>query len=329
MAFSPPRSTLFPYTTLSRSLYACPAGIRLTEYTVLCEDAVVGFEGGGDHTVHGKSLEDGGAGGGADLTGLFGMVEELADGVGDGGLVVLDEEAVFAVADDLSQPADIAGDHGHGRRHGQQDAGAEPLARGDIDQDFRGGDLLFEVGDHLESHAGEECGILFQAEHLVAVRDVEQGHAVVDDADFIFGDAALDQHILDELRDCEVAPRSAVLPAGAHRKRPAPGNHERTSAQESAEGVAARVVGVDERVAAQAGQGAGDAPGLHAPAQAAGGGVERGTLARQEGGLHAGGGQAFDEPQDLPLAAAHLSPGIEVEDAHQLMFLALEYFRKV
>src|ERR1035441_4181270 len=241
MAFSPPRSTLFPYTTLSRSLYACPAGIRLTEYTVLCEDAVVGFEGGGDHTVHGKALDDGAAGGGADLTGLFGMVEELADGIGDGGLVVLDEEAVFAVADDLSQPADIAGDHGHGRRHGQQDAGAEPLARGDIDQDFRGGDLLFEVGDHLQAHAGEECGILFQAEHLGAVGDLEYGHAIVDDADFIFGDATLDQHVLDELRDGEVAPRSRVLPARAHgtrahRKRHAARHHERPPVEESAVG---------------------------------------------------------------------------------------------
>src|ERR1035441_4816246 len=113
MAFSPPRSTLFPYTTLSRSLYACPAGIRLTEYTVSCEDAVVGFEGAGDHTVHGKALDDGAAGGGADLTGLFGVVEELADGVGDGGLVVLDEQAVFAVPDDLAKAADVACDHGH------------------------------------------------------------------------------------------------------------------------------------------------------------------------------------------------------------------------
>src|ERR1035438_9373492 len=65
------------------------------------------------------------------------------------------------------RPADMACDHGHRRRHGQQDAGAKALAGGDIDEDFRGGDLLFEVGDHLHAHAGEECGILFQAEHQI------------------------------------------------------------------------------------------------------------------------------------------------------------------
>ena len=93
--------------------------------------------------------------------------------------------------------------------------------------------------------------------------------------------------------------------------------------------MAARVVGVDQSVAAQAGEGVGDAQGFDAPALPAGGGVERRILAGQQGGLHARGGQAFDEPQDLPLAAAHLSAGIEMKDAHQLMFLALEYFRNV
>ena len=35
----------------------------------------------------------------------------------------------------------------------------------------------------------------------------------------------------------------------------------------------------------------------------------------------------FDQTQHLPLSAAHFLPGIEVKDPHQLMFLALEYFR--
>ena len=93
--------------------------------------------------------------------------------------------------------------------------------------------------------------------------------------------------------------------------------------------MAARVVGMDHGVGAQVAEGAGDAQGLDAPAQFAGGGVERGILACQQGGLHACRGQALDQPQHLPLAAAHLSSGIEMKDAHQLMFLALEYFRKV
>ena len=61
----------------------------------------------------------------------------------------------------------------------------------------------------------------------------------------------------------------------------------------------------------------------------AGGGEERSILARQQRGFHARRGQAFDQPQHLPLAAAHLAAGVEVQDAHQLMFLALAYFRKV
>ena len=51
--------------------------------------------------------------------------------------------------------------------------------------------------------------------------------------------------------------------------------------------------------------------------------------AGQQGGFDAGGRQSFDQPQHLPLAAAHLPAGIEVQDAHQLMFLALAYFRNV
>ena len=51
--------------------------------------------------------------------------------------------------------------------------------------------------------------------------------------------------------------------------------------------------------------------------------------ARQQRGFHARRGQPFDQPQHLPLAAAHFLAGVQVQDAHQLMFLALAYFRKV
>ncbi len=86
---------------------------------------------------------------------------------------------------------------------------------------------------------------------------------------------------------------------------------------------------MDHGVGAQVAEGAGDTQRLDAPAQFAGGGVERGIFAGQQGGFHARRGQPFDQPQHLPLAAAHLSSGIEVKDAHQLMFLALEYLRNV
>ncbi len=56
---------------------------------------------------------------------------------------------------------------------------------------------------------------------------------------------------------------------------------------------------------------------------------QRKSLARQQRGFHSGRGQTFDEPQHLPLAAAHFFARIQVENAHQLMFLAFAYFRNV
>jgi hypothetical protein len=91
----------------------------------------------------------------------------------------------------------------------------------------------------------------------------------------------------------------------------------------------AGVVGVDEVVGAERAEGVGDTEGEDAPGLFAGFEVEGGVFASEEGGLDALGGEGFDEAEDLPLSAAHFLPGIEVEDAHQLMFLALEYFRKV
>jgi hypothetical protein len=44
---------------------------------------------------------------------------------------------------------------------------------------------------------------------------------------------------------------------------------------------------------------------------------------------HALAPESGHQPQYLPLASAHLVAGIEVQDPHQLMFLVLEYFRKV
>jgi hypothetical protein len=92
--------------------------------------------------------------------------------------------------------------------------------------------------------------------------------------------------------------------------------------------VAARVVGVYQVVPAGQQHGARQAPRLDAQAPLACGLEQRSAAARQQRGFHARRGQAFDQPQRLPLAAAHFLSGIEVQDAHQLMFLALEYFRK-
>src|SRR5213079_2712712 len=118
-----------PNTNASRaSITGSPDGGGLS-----CEDAPIGFQGTGDHAVHGKPLDDGTAGGIADLPGFFGVIHQATDGGEDGGLVVVDEESVLAVADDFGESADAAGDHRHGGRHGEQSAGAEALAVGDVD----------------------------------------------------------------------------------------------------------------------------------------------------------------------------------------------------
>jgi hypothetical protein len=57
--------------------------------------------------------------------------------------------------------------------------------------------------------------------------------------------------------------------------------------------------------------------------------LERRARPRQQGRLHPRAGEPLDQPQHLPLAAAHLAPGIQMQDAHQLMFLAFVYLRNV
>ena len=72
----------------------------------------------------------------------------------------------------------------------------------------------------------------------------------------------------------------------------------------------AGVVGVDEIVGAELGDGAGEAEGFDAPAVFAGGGVEGRGLTGEEGGFDAVGGESFDEAEHLPLAAAHFAPRV-------------------
>ena len=86
---------------------------------------------------------------------------------------------------------------------------------------------------------------------------------------------------------------------------------------------------VDQVVPARVLQRAHQAERFHAPAAFARLGEERRAFARQQRGFDAGGGETLDEPQHLPLSSAHLLAGVEVQDAHQLMILALEYFRNV
>ena len=73
---------------------------------------------------------------------------------------------------------------------------------------------------------------------------------------------------------------------------------------------------VNQAVGSQIGQRPRDAERLHAPALLAGGEIERGSFARQQRGFDSGRGQSPYEAHYLPLAAAHLFSGIEVENAH-------------
>jgi hypothetical protein len=93
--------------------------------------------------------------------------------------------------------------------------------------------------------------------------------------------------------------------------------------------VGARIVRVDQVAAARQQSGPDESCLGHLETGLPGGRCERRAGARQQGAFHSPGGQPFHQPQRLPLAAAHLFARIQVEDAHQLMFLALEYFRNV
>jgi hypothetical protein len=105
-------------------------------------------------------------------------------------------------------------------------------------------------------------------------------------------------------------------------------------------------VGVDEVVAAGEDGCADRAGGFDVESGSLGGFEERGIAAGKEGGFDSLGRrqadprrrwvprpaplmQALDEAEGLPLAATHRLAKVQVKDAHQLMFLALEYFRKV
>src|SRR5262249_47179171 len=96
--------------------------------------------------------------------------------------------------------------------------------------------------------------------------------------------------------------------------------------RETMSGAPRAMAGVGGVVAAGEDGGAGESEGLDVELAVAGVGEERRGIASEQGGFDTGRGEAFEEPEDLPLAAAHLAAGVEVEDSHQLMILALEYF---
>jgi hypothetical protein len=91
----------------------------------------------------------------------------------------------------------------------------------------------------------------------------------------------------------------------------------------------AGVVRVQEVVAAGVADGVEEPERFDAPAAFPRLGKERPALARQQRRLDSSRRQPLDQPQRLPLAAAHFPSRVQVQDAHQLMILALEYLRNV
>jgi hypothetical protein len=82
---------------------------------------------------------------------------------------------------------------------------------------------------------------------------------------------------------------------------------------------------MDQVMAAGQNRGAHKADRFHS-----GGAFKEGRApARQQRRFDSFSGQPLDQAQGLPLASAHRLSQVQVEDPHQLMFLALEYFKKV
>jgi hypothetical protein len=99
---------------------------------------------------------------------------------------------------------------------------------------------------------------------------------------------------------------------------------------------------MDQIVAAGEDGGADQAEGFDADAGLDGGFKQRRTQASEQGRFRRRQAdprkrwvprpaplQGLNEAEDLPLASAHRLARVQVEDPHQLMFLALEYFRNV
>ena len=58
----------------------------------------------------------------------LGVAEQFGDGGSHCGGLVIHQQPGFAIAHDFGQSAHAAGDHRHGRRHGQQRAEPSPSA---------------------------------------------------------------------------------------------------------------------------------------------------------------------------------------------------------
>src|SRR5690349_7762771 len=152
----------------------------------LSEYLTVSFYGTADHLLHGESLHDGVTRRFTDLFTALGIVHQLADGGGERGRVVLDEQSVLAVADRFTQPSDAARDHRYRCRHRQQRARPEAFALTDVDEYCSGAQVLFEAPGESNVDAGTlrqlfgEVRALVQQQHGAPSCRLEQRDTVID-----------------------------------------------------------------------------------------------------------------------------------------------------
>ena len=93
--------------------------------------------------------------------------------------------------------------------------------------------------------------------------------------------------------------------------------------------MAARIVRVNQIAAPSVPQYARQIQWLDRPTILRNPAIEWGPGAGEQNRFDSGRAKSFEEAQHLPLASAHFPAGIEMQNAHQLMFLALAYFKKV
>jgi hypothetical protein len=96
----------------------------------------------------------------------------------------------------------------------------------------------------------------------------------------------------------------------------APGDHERSSREECGQRVRAGVVGVDQIRRARGARNCCRSRRLRFEALCLCGGRERRFRRGEQRDVMPGLRQALHQKERLPLPAAHLAPGIDVQDSH-------------
>ena len=241
--------------------------------------------------------------------------------------LVLHQQAVLAVADDFRQAADMAGDHRDARRHGQQRGRAQAFAVRDVDEQRRAAaDRAPGRSENCSSTPARRAASSASAAPLLRIVAIggrhdrgvpgcggsQQRHAVVDHADLLRGHAAPRSASTSRTRRPRCSARRArtssasrQAPAKATRRETTSGAPPASARQRVARGHRAHEPG---RAGARAAAARAQAQRLHA--SRAGARPRRAATPARASSVDSTPGrrQPFDQPQHLPLAAAHLRP---------------------